>query len=234
MVYGRVGDAQMRLNLAQWPEAQGFLLGRYDSSTVQYALSHLPRDGTMIDGGAHVGLISFQVAARRPDVRIHSFEPHPVVAERFVENMEYCPGAQITFNAIGLSDAEGFVPFNFETHSSDRGASGSIPVLRLDDYLDAHEIEQVDVLKLDLEGHELRALEGARAALEGHRIKAITTETIEDHAPLGPVHELLTDAGYGMVEMPDPRPYQIRRVRPLRRRENTAYEADRGRGIPSR
>jgi FkbM family methyltransferase len=200
---------------------------------VNYAVGRLPLEGVFIDGGAHVGLISFQIAAKRPDVRIHAFEPHPVVAKRFRENLDQyqarvdpSPGSRITFNKVGLSNTTGRIPFDFDTFSSHQGSgSGSIPVTTLDEHLYTNGIHWVDVLKLDIEGHELQALEGAREALNAHRIRAIVLETMDAHGPLGPVHELLVGAGYRTVAMPDPRPALIRRLRPLQRAENTAYES---------
>jgi FkbM family methyltransferase len=230
----------MRLDIGRWAEAQAFLLARYDPTTVTYVLSRLPREGVLIDGGAHVGLITFQVAAERPFAHVHAFEPHPVVADRFRENLQRHEaqanpgvGTRITLNEIGLSNESGRIPFNFDAHSSHHGApSGSIPVTSLDDYLSVARIDRVDVLKLDLEGHESPALAGAREALAAHRIGAVVIETLDAHAPLAPAHELLTTAGYCKVTLPDPRAAIVRRLRPVRRMENTAYEPVTGRAAP--
>jgi hypothetical protein len=134
-------------------------------------------------------------------------------------------GTTITLNEIGLSNEKGQVPFDFDTQSIHHGtASESVSVTTLDEYLSTHGIDQVDVLKLDVEGHEPQALEGAQATLSDHRIKAIVIETIVGHGPLGRARRLLAQAGYTKVPMPDPRPAFIQRLRPLQDTENTAYE----------
>ncbi|MGO9971655.1 MAG: FkbM family methyltransferase [Solirubrobacteraceae bacterium] len=228
-VTGKVGGATMCLDLEEWPQAQAFLLARYDPGLVRYALRHLAPDGTMIDGGAHVGLITFQILHSRFRARIHAFEPHPQSADGFRRNLrEYQrqtgTAPNVTLNETGLSSENGSMPFDFRGHSLGGEPSGTIAVTRLDDYLNTHTIEQVDVLKLDIEGHELAALKGAHDALHAHRIKSIVIETMDAHAPLGRPHDYLSDAGYRRVPMPDRRARIIRCLRPYERYENTAYE----------
>jgi FkbM family methyltransferase len=212
----------MRLSLDQWPEAQAFLLGRYDPRTVRYLLEKLPTNGVMIDGGAHVGLISLQIAVARRDVTIHAFEPHPIVAARFRENAQRNTASRIILSELGLSDTRGSLSFDLETHSV--AGTDSISFVALDDYLAEHGIDRVNAWKLDVEGHELSALTGARQALEALRIDAIVLETIDAHGPLDPAHRLLMECGYQPVAMPDPRPHWLRRSRPITRWDNTAYE----------
>jgi hypothetical protein len=46
----------------------------------------------------------------------------------------------------------------------------------LDDYCQAHGIEHIHLLKLDIEGHELDAMTGARNMIAGHKVDIILFE----------------------------------------------------------
>jgi FkbM family methyltransferase len=51
-----------------------------------------------------------------------------------------------------------------------------VAVTTIDEILDKHGIEIVDLAKMDIEGHELFALRGAAVSLKTHRLRALTFE----------------------------------------------------------
>jgi FkbM family methyltransferase len=214
------------LDLAEWPQAQAFLLREYDPDTVRFVIAHLPRDGVFVDAGAHVGLISLQVLQRRGSASIHAFEPHPKRGEQFARNigLNSCDG-QVHFNPVGLSDINGEVEFDFRRHAITDSAT-TIRVIRLDDYLDEHVIERVDVIKLDIEGHELQALRGAERALADKRIRAVTLEAMEDHGDTTAAADVLRGFGYQRVPLPSSPIASLRRgLRMGRGATNVGYVA---------
>lgn len=215
-----VGGAEMMLSLDDWPQAQAFLLGRYDTSTVEFILENLPSGGTFVEGGAHVGLIAMQVAHARPIAHLHAFEPHPTKFAALKANAER-NGVDLHANPVGLSDAAGARPYDVQRHAVDDGASGSIPVVTLDDYADQHQIEHIDVLKLDIEGHEINALRGARKLIEDGRIGAITMEAT--HETDGDPLTYLKELGFSRVRMPDTRAGWIVARRPEQQLENVGF-----------
>ena len=46
----------------------------------------------------------------------------------------------------------------------------------LDDYINAAQLERIDLVKLDIEGYELLALRGAERALKNRTVKAVYFE----------------------------------------------------------
>jgi FkbM family methyltransferase len=214
-----VGGARMELELSDWPQAQAFLLRSYDPETVRFVTSHLPPAGVFLDGGAHVGLVSMQVAMQRPDVSVVAFEPHPGRVLALRRNAER-NGARVTVVHAGLSDRAGELPFDLSRHAVLAGAGATIPVVTIDAYLAAHGLPRADVLKLDVEGHELAALRGATAALRDGRVGAVTIEAMLDG---GPAMRLLEELGFARVALPDLRPGWIARRRPYEAHENAGY-----------
>ena len=206
---------RLRLDLSEWPQACAFLLGRYDDASVEFIVRNLPPAGVFVDVGAHVGLITLQVATRRPRARIHSFEPHPVRGASLIANAEMNPDLSIEITRVGLSDRSGRLPYDETAHRTGVGDE-SIAVVTLDDYAQQRGVDHIDVVKLDIEGHEAAALRGARRLLDERRIGAVIVESLPDHGDVGAVAEYLIQHGFRAVDLPDPRPSWIRALRSSR------------------
>jgi len=203
---------RLTLDLSDWPQACAFLLRRYDVASVEFVVGNLRSTGVFVDAGAHVGLITLQVAMRRPRAEIHSFEPHPVRGKALLTNVGLNPQVSIEIERVGLSDQPGELPFDVTAHRAGVG-DDSISVVALDDYARERGIEQIDVLKLDIEGHEGRALQGSRRLLAERRIGAVIVESLPGHGDVNAVADYLKEHGFRAVDLPDPRPRWIRALR---------------------
>jgi FkbM family methyltransferase len=75
-----------------------------------------------------------------------------------------------------------------------------VTVTTIDEILDQHGIELVDLAKMDLEGHELFALRGAARSLKTHRIRTLTfeigTANVDSRTYFRDFWDLLTGCGY--------------------------------------
>ena len=148
---------------------------------------------TIIDAGASIGDISQKLANLFPLATVHAIEPYPP----FHESLESIASKnkRIRPAKLALSDQNGskFLQINKSEgtnsllKSNEDGkkiygdllsTTGQIKVKSqtLDDFIHEHAIEQVDLLKLDLQGSELPALIGASKALSEGRIKCILCE----------------------------------------------------------
>ena len=219
------GGARVRLDLSDWPQAQAYLLGRYDPATVQFVVDRLPQGGVFVDGGAHIGLVSLQVAARRPDATVYAFEPHPLALEGLRANVALNPSATVHVRPAALSSAAGTLSFSLDRHKLGTG-DATVPTVTLEQALAADGVARVDVLKLDVEGHELAALQGAEPLLAAQAIGAVTLEAMDAHGDTRAPGELLERHGYWAVPLPDVRPAAVRRLR-AGESENVAYLAPR-------
>jgi FkbM family methyltransferase len=216
-----IGKASMELSLDDWPQAQAYLLRRYDPSTVAFVCAHLGENGIFVDGGSHVGLIALQVARQVPGASIHAFEPHPLKFPALQRNIER-NNARVIANNFGLSDSATTLAYDAERHTIDDSAESAIEVMTLDDYATSRGLVHIDVLKLDIEGHELSALRGAKGLLQRGLIRAITMESL--HGDTTEPMQMLDDLGYVRVAMPDTRPRWLASRRPMPL-ENVGYIA---------
>jgi len=162
---------------------------------VRALLPALLRDGagTVVDGGANVGEFSRLVLTSVPGARVIAFEPNPSAFEKLLETLAV-HGERAQAFAVGLSDCEreGSI-FSYETdlasahacldpkvleelHHAQNVRSTPCRLTTLDAFCERQRIEQIDLLKLDVEGHEYRALLGAERMLRERRISCVMFE----------------------------------------------------------
>ncbi len=184
--------------------------GVYDL-TVTETLARLADPGeTVVDAGAHVGLMSNVLAyAVGPGGAVIAYEPHPSnfrALERNVERWRALEGIEVVqARQAALSSRAAMLPLgsdpatfarNKGTASLELGNGASaieVRAVRLDEELSA----PVGVLKLDVEMHELAALEGAEGLLAAGQIRDILFE--EHEQPPTAVTALLEQRGYTVL-----------------------------------
>ncbi len=138
----------------------------------------------MFDVGANVGDWSSEAARKLPSAAIHAFEIVPATFNELQKNLASL--GTVSLVQRGLSDRAGSVSVQCYEGSAlatlyaypDRTAIATVEaeVIAGDDYCEAHGIERIDFLKLDVEGAELRVLQGLSFMLKQGRIRAIQFE----------------------------------------------------------
>jgi FkbM family methyltransferase len=180
------GGATFELDLSDGGEAQAYLVRRYEPDVVAALTRLLPLRGVFFDVGANIGLISFCVGARRPDITIVAFEPDPANAGRWRRNLKLNGGVTAALEEVAVGAHEGTAElirgdesgWSFIARNSSE-AGLRVPVVTLDTYAEAHGIAVVDALKVDAEGYEPLVFEGAASLLDKQAIRCIICE-LED------------------------------------------------------
>lgn len=114
-----------------------------------------------VDVGANLGAYSVRAAAW--DMKVYSFEPNPENVRGLRRNLEL-NHLSVELLECALGSAEGRANFSPNGALSRITTSGEVGVpIRT---LDSFELEQVDLLKVDVEGYELEVFQGARKTLE--------------------------------------------------------------------
>src|SRR5262249_39442518 len=142
----------------------------------------------VFDVGANIGRTSLAVLAHFPNATVYSFEPHPDTFRKLAEGLA---GRRARAFNIGLSDKSGNAQlFTYgadvlnslsptTTHAVRFGTTGKpipIQVSTVDEFCSSHDIDTIDVLKVDTEGCDLDVLKGAAGKLKSHKIKFVYTE----------------------------------------------------------
>lgn len=142
----------------------------------------------VIDAGANLGVFSVLAAAKKAK-KVYAFEPLELVCEILRQNISingYLD--KIIIEPLGLSNQTSMVPLY-----SDNGIDTASLVFRrdsnismiscttLDDWVEEHDIQQIDFIKADIEGAERELLKGAQETLRRFKPRlAICTYHLPD------------------------------------------------------
>jgi len=150
-----------------------------------------------LDVGAHIGSHSVPFAYADPTLHVHAFEPHPRVAKWLTASASMLPNYTVWPVAVGVKD--GFSDFYLSSDDGD-GCSSllpfdpdglkrwvgttpvplgtteivSVPIIRLDTFLNREGIQHVDYLKVDAQGTDLDVVRSL-----GDRIKDVAVIMVE-------------------------------------------------------
>jgi FkbM family methyltransferase len=146
------------------------------------------RPETILDLGANVGLATLFLHGLFPQARIVAVEADPETYARLERNVAHLPNVTTVHAAVGGGDEP--VTFYSDpesiTSSALRGAGTlpgvTVPGVSIPTLMERHGMDEVGLLKLDIEGSELAALRTA---------------------PLDRVHELFVEMHYDVVERDD-------------------------------
>lgn len=162
--------------------------GYYEPETVTLVEQLLTPGMIFVDAGAHCGQYTL-VAARQvgPAGQVHSFEPDPQTFAILQKNIAMNKLGNVHANQIALAGRVATLDFflgnehNYGANSLAENVFNSNRTIKvstrpLDDYLRERRIEQVDLLKIDVEGAELAVLQGSRVLLSGRHRPFIIVE----------------------------------------------------------
>jgi FkbM family methyltransferase len=150
--------------------------------------------GVLLDVGAMIGLHTTYLAEYVPHTAIHAWEPARANLAVLLRNVTRYPSVHV--HPLALSDREQLLALRSEpgnlghtqvvAQAHDTFDAPAVP-------LDSYRLEEVRLVKVDVEGHEAQVLAGARATLERWRPLVVVEDWRRD---LGP---LLAGLGYQLV-----------------------------------
>ncbi len=161
------------------------------------------------DVGANIGHHSLFMSNETD--HIYCFEPYSVVREELKRKFTNA-GAErmVTVFPVALGDKnqrhtfypptganQGTGTLSDELPSNAAAESIEVDVVRGDDFLSAHALPTVSILKLDVEGYEVQALEGMKATLRRDRPPILMEVRVSKTAEIaGALHEVLNELLY--------------------------------------
>jgi len=135
----------------------------------EYALELSRQPNHIIDAGANIGLTSVYFAERYPEARIFSIEPEGSNYKLLESNVEPFPNVRPMKAALWKEDTlidlvdPGLGHWAFQTQGSGSRAQGnplgSVPGVTVESLMNEHGIQQLDILKMDIEGSEKEVFE---------------------------------------------------------------------------
>ena len=149
----------------------------------------------IFDVGAYVGDTIKQFNSSFPECYIHAFEPfhdsfsflknrfkktdkiflnNIAVGDRSLENIKM----YVTQNKGSSSLLQPIIGANefWEGNPLSTQKEVKVETITIDKYCEQHNIERIDILKIDVQGNELKVLQGAKRMLKEKRVSLIFTE----------------------------------------------------------
>lgn len=162
----------------------------------------------VFDVGGNAGFFSMlQVIMQKEKLTLFTFEPDPDVFSRTRQNIEWCNqgrNARISVNNFAVGSAKGTAGFVRDgsclSHISSGDAGDAkhfdVPIDTLDNIVLAHQVERIDLMKIDVEGHEMEVLKGGAL-----RALPMTEKIVMQYHPgqFEQVRQLLEGAGFNLT-----------------------------------
>jgi len=206
---------RMRVDLASIIGRTLYFDGSYEPGIAQFLSRTLQPGWVVIDGGANVGELSLRMAQLvGPRGNVFSVEPSPTTFAALADNIELNASKNIVAIRAGIARAAGTTQFHLraDVHSlassiyspSDAKAEPiDIELISIDQLVDEHRLDRVNLIKLDVEGAELEALAGARKTLSTSNKPTLIVEynyQVASHAGwrLADLRTMLHEFGYSL------------------------------------
>lgn len=135
---------------------------------------------TFFDIGANIGQHSLFMSLHADQV--HSFEPYSAVSQKLERHIELNGINNIQLHKVGLSNQQeeldfyaptgrnqGIGSFDAGTVSKGNRNLGKLALVRGDEYLQQHGLQDIGLLKIDVEGFEKNVISGLEATLRKSR-----------------------------------------------------------------
>lgn len=150
--------------------------GRYQSDLAHFLRRSVRPDAVVVDGGAHIGVITLLLSSLVPQGTVHAFEPTPSTLAYLEQNIAAGGATNVRVTAAALGRSDGKISLDPSdaypagAHVRDDGEGTClVPAVTLDSWATSEGIERLDLLKLDVEGLELAVLAGAARTLARFR-----------------------------------------------------------------
>jgi FkbM family methyltransferase len=175
-----------------------------------------PAGATVLDLGANIGAVTMYLAAGRPDLTFHAYEPNPDAFGSLRRNLK---DSGIERQVVSYPEAVGGtagridlwvdVPTVLSTSFGNAPAKGarkiSVPMITLDEAWERMDRRRIWLLKIDTEGAEGDILDNASASF----LAAVQTACIEWHNNIVPgvferCRKRLEAAGFTLQLRPHP------------------------------
>jgi FkbM family methyltransferase len=145
----------------------------------------------VFDVGANQGqfLGIAQLHLQNLKVEIHAFEPSQYTYQILCKSAKSYKNVNLNNTALGMQIGQTELYYDkggsglaslskrkLDHFGIDFNCSETITINTLDNYCSSHNIQKIDLLKIDVEGYELHVLQGASEMLKNRQIKMISFE----------------------------------------------------------
>ncbi len=185
------GGFKMSCDLSEMLQRQFYFFGTYflEEDLLDCWATISKGAKVVFDVGANAGIYSLAALAAQPNAVVHAFEPTPEIAARLRATAELNQLGNLRVHEVAVLEENGYAVLNryrgdlgnnegmnFVTKSPRDPGIERVKTVSLDHFCRERSIDQVDLLKLDVQGHEYSALKGAEDLIRAGRVGIIFME----------------------------------------------------------
>jgi FkbM family methyltransferase len=240
IIYTNSLGVKLRIDPAEYQMKQIYLYDYYEKNTIRHLKRLCERSFTFVDVGANIGFYSLVMGKLLQETGIvYSFEPNGYTYEKFKENIELNQLHNISLHKVGLSDTEKDVDIVYNLHNSGTASifksataaekKETIRVMKFDDFCNVENLENINLLKVDIEGSELPFLMGAEYALKQNQKLAMAVEMMDENCvsigyTISELFQYIIGLGF-KAYLPRPFPFGLKQVNSISRdyRDNIIF-----------
>ncbi len=187
----------------------GCWIGSYEqkkAALIVRACEIIGAAGIALDVGANAGYYTLLFSRFFSKGKVHAFEPLPSNTASIKTCIKLNQLHNVKVNEVAVSDKAGTARFLVNLTNSMGGISekGDLEVatLSLDEFVSSHDVQRVDLIKMDIEGGELSAIKGMSEIIKRHSKMVFFLAT---HSP--EIHieclKILKAAGFSVQSITD-------------------------------
>ncbi len=186
----RTGEVQLICQLTDWIPWNVYLHGSYivEETYEKFLLKTAKECRTVFDVGANIGYYTVQFA-QKTNCTVYAFEPMEYQYNTLLRNLELNSLSDVHPTKKIVSDSEGKQRIYFSGMENTAASSvvnesdefEEVPCISLDGFCAQNHIEQIDLIKIDVEGFEFNVLKGLENMLKNQKISHLFIEIVERH-----------------------------------------------------
>lgn len=186
----RSGEAKLICRLTDWIPWNVYLHGSYivEESYEKFLLQTAKQCNIIFDVGANIGYYTVQLAQNTKGT-VYAFEPMDYQYKTLLRNLELNSLTNVHPIKKIVSDSVGKQRIYFSGMENTAASSvvnktdefEEIPSVSLDGFCNENQIDQIDLIKIDVEGYEFNVLKGLENMLKNQNISHLFIEIVERH-----------------------------------------------------